>query len=89
MPNELLSWEYREPLIVEHILEINPDVICLEEVDKFENLMQKLSHVYEGAFVLKPEGFMGCAIFWNKTRVQKVTEIAYGCYVDENGKNES
>ncbi len=45
--------------------------------------------MYDGVFVLKPEGFMGCAIFWNKARVQKISEIGHGCYIDEDGKNES
>jgi hypothetical protein len=41
-------------------------VVCLEEVDKFVELMGCLGHIYDGHCAMKPDGMMGCAILWRK-----------------------
>jgi mRNA deadenylase 3'-5' endonuclease subunit Ccr4 len=33
---EYLKWTYRGPLIVKEIEHHSPDIVCLEEVDRFE-----------------------------------------------------
>jgi len=50
-------------------LQVDADIVCLEEVDKFGELMQKLNHRYDGHCAMKPDGMMGCALIWKKQRI--------------------
>ena len=72
VPKELLVWEHRQPLIVAHILEQAPDVVCLQEVDRYDSLMSGLGEVYEGTCCMKLDGEMGCAILWRKGVVKAI-----------------
>ncbi|KAG2449617.1 hypothetical protein HYH02_005150 [Chlamydomonas schloesseri] len=46
-----LEWEYRKPLLLQEIMEANADIICLQELNHFEDLAQVLKELgYEGAF---------------------------------------
>ena len=76
VPDELVQWSYREGLIVKHILDVNADVVCLEEVDKFAELMTKLGHIYDGHCAMKPDGMMGCAILWQKEKIRKISDFS-------------
>ncbi len=53
VPNEYLLWEYRLPLIVKHISDVDADIVCLEEVDMFESILSSLGHLYHGHCVMK------------------------------------
>lgn len=86
VPDEVLQWEYREPLIVHHIKEVDADVVCLEEVDMFQSIMAALGQIYDGECIMKADGMMGCAILWRKDRVTKVGEVQSGNYLDQDGK---
>ncbi|XP_071446924.1 nocturnin isoform X2 [Hetaerina americana] len=83
-PEEALDWQTRRFQMLEEILEYNPDVICLQEVDHFGFLYRALSSVgYSGTFFPKPDspclyvsgnnGPDGCAIFF---RTNKFTLIS-------------
>lgn len=78
-----LSWDYRFQNILREIVEVGPDVICLQEVqaDHYEN------HVYgalsdagfEGVYKQKTRDSMGltgkvdgCALFWRRTKFHLV-----------------
>jgi mRNA deadenylase 3'-5' endonuclease subunit Ccr4 len=89
VPNELLEWSYREDLIVKHILDSNADVVCLEEVDKFTELMARLGQIYNGHCVMKPDGMMGCAVLWHKERVQQVSAFKSVQFMTEDGQIEN
>ncbi|XP_016993518.1 nocturnin isoform X4 [Drosophila takahashii] len=80
-PEEALTWEHRKYLIVQEILQNQPDVICLQEVDHFKFLQTVLgSQNYEGIFFPKPDspclyieqnnGPDGCAIFYKRDKLQ-------------------
>ncbi|GIL78062.1 hypothetical protein Vretimale_7471 [Volvox reticuliferus] len=50
-PPLCLEWEYRRPLLLQEILEANADIICLQELNHFDELSQVLSSLgYDGAF---------------------------------------
>ena len=85
VPGELLKWNYREPLIIQHIKDLNADVVCLEEVDKFDEIIKGLDN-YSGKCIMKADGVMGCAILWHKERVTLVGDVESAAYVGENGK---
>jgi len=78
-PDEALTWENRKFLIIEEILQNNPDIICLQEVDHFKFLERVLgSQNYCGIFFPKPDspclyieennGPDGCAIFYKRNK---------------------
>jgi hypothetical protein len=54
------------------LLSSQADVICLQEVDKFDELLKHLHQDYEGHIVMKEDGVMGCALLWKRERVQSV-----------------
>uniref|UniRef100_A0A0A1WZH4 Nocturnin n=1 Tax=Zeugodacus cucurbitae TaxID=28588 RepID=A0A0A1WZH4_ZEUCU len=80
-PEEALTWEHRKFLIVQEILQYNPDIICLQEVDHFKFLQTILgTQNYEGIFFPKPDspclyieennGPDGCAIFFRRDKFE-------------------
>lgn len=80
-PDEALDWQTRRFQMLEEILEYNPDIICLQEVDHFGLLYRALSSVgYAGTFFPKPDspclyvpgnnGPDGCAIFFRSEKFQ-------------------
>jgi mRNA deadenylase 3'-5' endonuclease subunit Ccr4 len=89
VPDELVEWSYREGLIVQHILDINADVVCLQEMDKFAELMAKLGHIYEGHCAMKPDGMMGCAVLWKKDKIKRVSDFKSVQFLTEGGKVEN
>ncbi|XP_055841634.1 nocturnin isoform X2 [Episyrphus balteatus] len=80
-PDEALTWDHRKYLIVQEILQNNPDVICLQEVDHFKFLENILgSQNYGGIFFPKPDspclyieennGPDGCAVFYKRDKFE-------------------
>ncbi|XP_015022796.2 nocturnin isoform X4 [Drosophila mojavensis] len=80
-PDEALTWQHRRYLIVQEILQNQPDVVCLQEVDHFKFLQTVLgSQNYDGIFFPKPDspclyieennGPDGCAIFYKRDKLQ-------------------
>lgn len=80
-PDEALTWESRKYLIIQEIIQNDPDIICLQEVDHFKFLQCILStQNYEGIFYPKPDspclyilennGPDGCAIFYKTNKFE-------------------
>ncbi len=89
VPKDLLSWQYRAPLITQHIAFLEADIICLQEVDKFNDIMQGLPSFYQGTCCMKPDGVMGCAIVWNTQSVSIVDPVTSDAYLDAEGKKQN
>jgi len=54
-PVEALKWEHRRELLLKEILNHEPDIVCLEEVDCFNELSSNLHPLgYSGIWVPKP-----------------------------------
>ena len=70
VPEEYLLWAYRLPLIVKIIQQEDPDIFCLQEVDKFDDLQNAFPN-HEGFY--RQSSAHGLAIFARKTF--KVSEI--------------
>ncbi|KAJ6640810.1 Nocturnin [Pseudolycoriella hygida] len=82
-PDEALTWECRKYLIIQEIIQNDPDIVCLQEVDHFKFLQSVLgTQQYEGIFYPKPDspclyisennGPDGCAIFFKKNKFELV-----------------
>ena len=78
-PPEVLEWEFRRPLLLQEIQESGADIICLQELNHFEELCVLLeSNGYTGAFFPKycspAEKYQcrpdGLAIFYRTTRFE-------------------
>lgn len=84
-PKEALHWENRNLRVIEELLQYSPQVLCLQEVDKFEFVKENLGKVgYEGIFFPKPDspcldfehhtGPDGCAIFYATDKIKLISQ---------------
>ena len=97
-PKESLVWGNRKYAIIEEILTYDPDVVCLQEVDHYEDFfLPVLSQVgYSGAFNPKPDspcldcidnnGPDGCAVLYKTERFKLVKSELPNLVVDFNGR---
>lgn len=75
VPTECLGWVYRFNLILKFISTYNPDVICLEEVDHFDQIKEKLAlDGYVGDFMLRTGSQVdhGVALFYKTAKFDLV-----------------
>lgn len=95
-PVSALDWEHRKLHILEELLNYNPTILCLEEVDHFSFIKENLSKAgYDGCFFPKPDspclyndinyGPDGCAVFW-KTDGVKLAHKKDIVLQDEKGR---
>ncbi|XP_065088381.1 nocturnin isoform X3 [Ochlerotatus camptorhynchus] len=85
-PMDALTWECRRYQVVQEIVQSDPDIICLQEVDHFKFLQKILAtQNYEGVFFPKPDspclyindnnGPDGCAVFYKKHRLELINHF--------------
>ncbi|TMW87583.1 hypothetical protein EJD97_019765 [Solanum chilense] len=62
-----LDWDYRKKLICKEIRDYNPDIMCFQEVDRFDDLDYLLQKEgFKGVYQARTgDASDGCAIFWN------------------------
>ncbi|KAM3246149.1 carbon catabolite repressor protein 4 3 isoform X2 [Capsicum annuum] len=72
VPPNYLDWNHRRRVICEELLGLNPDIICLQEVDKYYDLLNILETAgYLGAYKRRTGGSVdGCAMFWKADKFQ-------------------
>ncbi|KAL6068414.1 Nocturnin [Balamuthia mandrillaris] len=71
-------WPYRAGLLQQQLELLNPDIICLQEVDHFRDFFwpMLLRKGYDGAFLPRTGGKRdGCATFWKKSKWQLVRKV--------------
>ncbi|KAG7582439.1 Endonuclease/exonuclease/phosphatase superfamily [Arabidopsis suecica] len=61
-----LKWGYRKRLICEELIRLNPDIICMQEVDKYFDLFSMMEKAgYAGSYKRRTgDNIDGCAMFW-------------------------
>lgn len=66
-----LRWGGRKKLISNELMQWNPDVICLQEVDKYSDLMRIMEKEgYSGSYKRRTGRCKdGCAMFWKVDRL--------------------
>ncbi|OEL27696.1 Carbon catabolite repressor protein 4-like protein 6 [Dichanthelium oligosanthes] len=72
IPSFILDWNWRKDKLVFEFGLWSPDILCLQEVDKFTDLEQEMaSRGYNGIWKMRTGNTAdGCAIFWRTTRFQ-------------------
>ncbi|KAL6614938.1 hypothetical protein ACP70R_037208 [Stipagrostis hirtigluma subsp. patula] len=72
IPQFILHWNWRKDKLVYEFGLWSPDILCLQEVDKFTDLEQVLaSQGYNGIWKMRTGNAAdGCAIFWRTARFQ-------------------
>ncbi|KAF8115869.1 hypothetical protein N665_0025s0312 [Sinapis alba] len=76
IPRNMLSWGWRKNRIVFELGLWSADIMCLQEVDKFQDLEEELKHRgYSGIWKMRTGNAVdGCAIFWRSNRFKLVHE---------------
>ncbi|KAL9233899.1 hypothetical protein vseg_008834 [Gypsophila vaccaria] len=76
IPRQFMSWEWRKSNILFELKLWSPDIMCFQEVDKFQELDEDLrARGYSGFWKMRTgDPVDGCAIFFRTTRFQLVFE---------------
>ncbi|KAL0736111.1 hypothetical protein Bca4012_012321 [Brassica carinata] len=76
IPRNMLSWGWRKSKIVFELGLWSADILCLQEVDKFQDLEEELKlRGYSGIWKMRTGNAVdGCAIFWRSNRFKLVHE---------------
>ncbi|CAI9113625.1 OLC1v1014260C1 [Oldenlandia corymbosa var. corymbosa] len=71
-----LRWDYRKRVICEELLDLKPDIICLQEVDNYNDLQEVLQNTgYQGSYKRRTGTYVdGCAMFWKADKLQLLEE---------------
>jgi len=77
---KIAHWDYRKELLLQEILQFDPDIITLQECDHYDDFFQPelLRRGYSGHFAPKPSSPClivsdksdGCALFWKFDRIK-------------------
>ncbi|WVZ69726.1 hypothetical protein U9M48_018465 [Paspalum notatum var. saurae] len=72
IPSFMLDWNWRKNKLLQEFSWWSPDILCLQEVDKFTDLEQEMAREgYNGIWKMRTgKAADGCAIFWKTTRFQ-------------------
>ncbi|XP_042412325.1 carbon catabolite repressor protein 4 homolog 6-like isoform X7 [Zingiber officinale] len=70
IPQYILDWEWRKRRLLIEFRLWTPDIMCLQEVDRFHDLEEQLStQGYTGIWKMRTGNAVdGCAIFWRTNR---------------------
>ncbi|XP_033632219.1 nocturnin-like isoform X1 [Asterias rubens] len=97
-PSQVLKWKSRRLSCLQEILTYDPDVVCLQEVDHYEDFFKKhLERVgYVGTFNPKPDspclyclhnnGPDGCAVFYKSKKFTLISSVSPILEVVERGQ---
>lgn len=71
-----MDWNWRKGRILLELGLWSPDIICLQEVDRFQELQEELKQRGYGGICKKRTGTAtdGCAIFWRTSRFELLHE---------------
>ncbi|XP_059658083.1 carbon catabolite repressor protein 4 homolog 6 isoform X2 [Cornus florida] len=76
IPHHILDWEWRKRSIIFELGLWSADILCFQEVDRFQELEDELKHRgYNGIWKMRTgDPVDGCAIFWRVSRFKMVYE---------------
>ncbi|XP_050203861.1 carbon catabolite repressor protein 4 homolog 6 isoform X2 [Mercurialis annua] len=76
IPVYMMEWEWRKKNILFELNLWSPDIMCFQEVDKFQDLADQLKlRGYTGIWQMRTGNAVdGCAIFWRASRFKLIHE---------------
>lgn len=76
IPHHIMGWNWRKGRILLELGLWSPDIICLQEVDRFQELHEELKPRGYGGINKERTGTAtdGCAIFWRTSRFELLHE---------------
>lgn len=84
VPSSYMKWDYRKTVICEELMGWNPDLICLQEVDKFIDFSSTMEKAgFLGSYKRRSGDTVdGCAMFWkaDKFRLLDTETIEFKRY---------
>ncbi|KAL3150471.1 hypothetical protein ABBQ32_000295 [Trebouxia sp. C0010 RCD-2024] len=96
VPQQALEWSFRQHLLLEEILKPKADIVCLQEVNTYENFFLPVleKHGYSGAYFCKPcspaEQYGapcdGCALFYRSDRFSVCSQPLGHTYTSLHGE---
>ncbi|XP_071717761.1 carbon catabolite repressor protein 4 homolog 6 [Rutidosis leptorrhynchoides] len=78
IPRHILDWEFRKKNIMFELGLWSADILCFQEVDRFQDLEEELKNRgYNGIWKMRTgDPVDGCAIFWRSSRFKLLHEEA-------------
>ncbi|XP_071916936.1 carbon catabolite repressor protein 4 homolog 6-like isoform X2 [Coffea arabica] len=76
VPRHMLDWKWRKRSILFELRLWSADILCFQEVDRFQDLKEELElRGYNGVWKMRTgDRVDGCAIFWRNSRFKLVHE---------------
>ncbi|XP_020090415.1 carbon catabolite repressor protein 4 homolog 3-like [Ananas comosus] len=76
IPCDIMKWNSRKGLICREIIHWNADLVCLQEVDRYEDILVHMKRKeYAGCYKGRSgDAKDGCAIFWKEKRFRLLEE---------------
>ncbi|CAN6221709.1 unnamed protein product [Urochloa humidicola] len=76
VPWDAMRWDSRRRLIIREIRHWDPDLVCLQEVDRFQDIAAGMkTRGYEGIYQRRTGDTRdGCAMFWKSKRLRLLEE---------------
>ncbi|CAJ2676175.1 unnamed protein product [Trifolium pratense] len=76
IPSRYINWDRRQKILSDELFQWNPDIICLQEVDKYFELSNILVKAgYAGSYKRRTgDTSDGCAMFWKADKFQVLDE---------------
>ncbi|KAL8134975.1 hypothetical protein AgCh_009843 [Apium graveolens] len=74
VPSSYMKWDRRNRLIYDELTGCDPDIICLQEVDKYSDLSSGLEKAgYLGSYKRRTGNMVdGCAMFWKSDKFRLI-----------------
>ena len=88
---KFLEWNHRRDLFTKIFAQINPDIICLQEVDDYDEIKENFfsSGKYESEYFKKNGGIQGIAIFYNPLKLTMLYNQTVTLPKDDLGNSSS
>ncbi|KAK0588231.1 hypothetical protein LWI29_036266 [Acer saccharum] len=77
VPSQYMNWNHRKSNLCRELFGWNPDIICLQEVDMYYDLLSVMEKAgYVGSYKRRTGDYVdGCAMFWKADKFQLIEEV--------------
>lgn len=87
-PGPTLSWSKRSKMIISILMALDADILCLQEVDHFDEVAALLGVSYDGVYACRTgHKADGLATFWKREKLAQLGEKAVLSFDEKMGKN--